>query len=165
MQIQMEYELNREYIRDFEGEPIGEKNFVVPGPWLIDTIKRHWPDIDVEEFLDTYEPEVEGEYIFRLAYRADVLVETKCHIYPEYDTYYCHETGEIVPYDIAATDCIDGMSIAEILTEFIEVSDGPTVFYVFEHLPDDIQDEILDTVGDIELKKKYTPLEKYYEVN
>lgn len=74
--LEVEYELNRKWILDEEtGEPIGETNFVVPGDWLAELFNEEFSDrySDFENFLGTYVPETEGEYIRQKALEDDVL--------------------------------------------------------------------------------------------
>ena len=77
MKIKVEYELNREWILDEEGEAIGETNFVVGGQWLKKLFDEHFANEyeSLSEFLDVYEPETEGEFIYKTAIKDDVLIE------------------------------------------------------------------------------------------
>lgn len=77
MIINIEYELNREYIYDEEGEVIGETNFVVPAGWLIELYNKTYANKynSLEEFLDVYEPETDGEFIYQQAVKDDVIIE------------------------------------------------------------------------------------------
>jgi hypothetical protein len=77
MKIKFEYELNREWIYDDEEEPIGETNFVVSAGWLIDLFNKEYADKynSLDEFLDVYEPETDGEFIYQKAIEDGVLVE------------------------------------------------------------------------------------------
>ena len=83
----MEYELNREYIVDDEGEAIGETNFVVSASWLMDNLKNICPNVcldteqDIEDFLNWYEPEIDGEAIYQAAKRANEIVEEGVNFY------------------------------------------------------------------------------------
>lgn len=74
--LEVGYELNRKWILDEEtGEPIGETNFVVPGDWLTELFNEEFSDrySDFGNFLGTYVPETEGEYIHQKALEDDVL--------------------------------------------------------------------------------------------
>lgn len=78
MKFAVEYELNRAFIYDEDGEPIGETNFVVSGSWLEkkfydEELETIWTDLD--DFLDVYEPETDGEFIYQMAIRDLALVE------------------------------------------------------------------------------------------
>ena len=80
--IEFEYELNREWIYDDDGETIGETNFVVPTEWLtkaFDELNKNDEFIchyeDFEDFVDTYEPETDGELIYQKAIADGVLIE------------------------------------------------------------------------------------------
>lgn len=77
MEIRFEYELNRKYIYDDETEVIGETNFVVPAGWLMELFNKVYTNKyeSLDEFLDVYEPETEGEFIYQKAIKDDVLVE------------------------------------------------------------------------------------------
>lgn len=68
----VEYELVREYTLDSEGEREMEYTFVVDAGWF----KSAWDEVfsyvfkdydDIEEFLDVYDPELEGEMIYTYA--------------------------------------------------------------------------------------------------
>ena len=74
----LEYELNRGWIYDDEnGDAIGEINFVVPGEWLKILFEEHYRKQydDIEQFLDAYEPETEGEFIYNKAIEDGKLIE------------------------------------------------------------------------------------------
>ena len=74
--VGFEHELNRAWIYDDEGETIGETNFVVPTFWLLQIWDEHYSEYDsFDDFLDTYEPEIEGEYIYQKAIEDGVLKE------------------------------------------------------------------------------------------
>lgn len=77
MQITFEHELNRKWIYDKDDEPIGEINFVVPTKWLRNIFEMYYKDEcrDFEMFLDVYEPETEGEFIYQKAIEDGVLIE------------------------------------------------------------------------------------------
>lgn len=77
MEIKFEYELNREWIYDDEGEPIGETNFVVPAAWLFELFNKEYADKfdSFEEFIDVYEPETDGEFIYKKAIEDGELIE------------------------------------------------------------------------------------------
>lgn len=78
MVIQKEYELNRKWIVDNTGEIIGETNFIVSEDFLL----SHWkecPNYDNEEniddFLETYVPEEDGQYLYNLTKETKSLCE------------------------------------------------------------------------------------------
>ncbi len=77
MKIKVEYELNRAWILDEEEEPIGETNFVVPGKWLAKLYSDKYANEynSLNEFLEVYEPEVDGEFIYQEAIKDGVLIE------------------------------------------------------------------------------------------
>lgn len=74
MVMNVEYELNRKWIYDKEEETIGETNFVVSAKWLLEAFDSLNNDNkfickyeDLEDFLDTYELETDGELIYQKA--------------------------------------------------------------------------------------------------
>ena len=80
--IEFEYELNREWIYDDDGETIGETNFVVPTAWLTKVFNElnnnndfvcHYEDF--ADFVETYEPETDGKLIYQKAIADGVLKE------------------------------------------------------------------------------------------
>lgn len=77
MIINFECELNRAWINDNDGEPIGETNFVVATEWLKELYDKEFTDKynTFDDFLDCYEPEVDGEFIYQKAIADGVLVE------------------------------------------------------------------------------------------
>lgn len=77
MTINFEYELNREWIYDEEEEIIGETNFVVSADWLRELYNKKFADEhnSFEDFIDWYEPEVDGEFIYQNAIKDGVLIE------------------------------------------------------------------------------------------
>lgn len=72
----IEYELNRAWITNEDGEEIGETNFVVPGPWLFQVFKKYFAhhNYTFEEFLQVYEPETDGEFIYQQAKKDGTLI-------------------------------------------------------------------------------------------
>lgn len=90
MTIDYEFELNRGWLYNDEEEIYGETNFVVPACWLfgkLPTICQNVilkSDEDVEDFLNWYEPEVDGEAIYQAAIADGILIE-------EFDTIYDEE--------------------------------------------------------------------------
>jgi hypothetical protein len=80
--FEFEYELNREWIYDEGEDIIGETNFVVPTEWLVNTFNKLSNENkfvfmykDFEDFVDSYEPETDGELIYQEAIKDGVLVE------------------------------------------------------------------------------------------
>lgn len=78
MKMEMQYELNKQWFYDKDGEVIGEDNFVVPADWLLkfwesNKDKFVMQSDDFESFLDIYEPETDGKMIFDAACRDGVL--------------------------------------------------------------------------------------------
>lgn len=75
--MKVEYELNRAWVYDEDNETIGETNFVVPVEWLINLFEMYYIDEYkyLEMFLDVYEPETEGEFIYQKAIEDGVLIE------------------------------------------------------------------------------------------
>lgn len=142
MQIAIEYTLNRGWIRDeIYGDEVGEKNFTVPGPWLIDTIERHWKDIKPDDFLDAYEPEVEGEFIYRLAQRADVIISEGYCFNENYDLFVNFTDNKIYFYD-DAIDYSDELVTENDLWHVITDRYKDDVSDLFELLPDWLVEEI-----------------------
>lgn len=142
MQIAIEYTLNRGWIHDeVYGDEVGEKNFTVPGPWLIDTIERHWKDISPEDFLDAYEPEVEGEFIYRLAQRADVIINEGYSFDENYDLFVNLIDNKIYFYD-DAIDYSDELITEEDLWCVVANKYENDIIDLFEILPDWAVEEI-----------------------
>ena len=81
IKFEFEYELNRKWITDEEtGEEIGETNFVVPGDWLYRLFNKYYASDclsawSFEDFLAVYEPETDGEFVYRQAIKDGVLIE------------------------------------------------------------------------------------------
>lgn len=80
--IEFEYELNREWIYDEDEEIIGETNFVVPTKWLVEAFNELNNEDkfickydDFEDFIETYEPETDGELLYQKAVADRVLKE------------------------------------------------------------------------------------------
>lgn len=142
MQIAIEYTLNRGWIHDeVYGNEVGEKNFTVPGPWLIDTIERHWKDIKPNNFLNTYEPEVEGEFIYRLAQRDGEIINEGYSFNEDYDLFVNHLDKKIYFYD-DALDYSDELVTEEDLWDVIEDRYKDDITDLFEILPDWAVEEI-----------------------
>lgn len=77
MKVEFEYELNRAWINDKDGEPIGETNFVVPTKWLKELYNNEFVNeySNFNEFLEAYEPETDGEFVYQKAIADGVLKE------------------------------------------------------------------------------------------
>lgn len=78
MEINIEFELNRKWIVDeTTGKEIGETNFVVPLEWTKKLFDRVYADrySCLDEFMEVYTPEVDGEFIYREAIKDGVLIE------------------------------------------------------------------------------------------
>ena len=75
MYMKFEYELNRAWIYNEERDVIGETNFVVPADWLKELYDKEFSDkyTDFELFLEAYEPEVEGGFIYQKALEDNVV--------------------------------------------------------------------------------------------
>lgn len=78
MIMQKEYELNRKWITDNIGENIGETNFIISEDFLL----SHWKECpnysmedNIENFLETYVPEEDGLYLYKLAKDTGNLIE------------------------------------------------------------------------------------------
>lgn len=82
MTMNIEYELNRAWIYDDDEDTVGETNFVVSAEWLINTFNKLNNEKkftceyeDLEDFLDSYEPEIDGELIYQCAIKERKLKE------------------------------------------------------------------------------------------
>lgn len=82
VKIECEYELNRAWILDKDEETVGETNFVVFADWLVSTFNKLNNENkfickykDFEDFIDSYEPETDGELIYRQAIKDGMLKE------------------------------------------------------------------------------------------
>lgn len=77
MKVKCEYELNRAWITNESDEIIGETNFVVPAKWLKEFCFRNFSKKydSFSAFLEQYDPETEGEFIYQEAIKANVLIE------------------------------------------------------------------------------------------
>lgn len=80
--ITIEHELNRGWIYDEDDNLVGETNFVVSSEWLMNIFNKLNDENkfirkykDFEEFEILYEPETDGEIIYRHAINDGVLKE------------------------------------------------------------------------------------------
>nr|DAJ60416.1 MAG TPA: hypothetical protein [Caudoviricetes sp.] len=78
MTIRKEYELNRKWVTDDIGENVGETNFVITEEFLL----LHWKECpnynneeNIEDFLETYVPEEDGQYLYDLVKDTGNLIE------------------------------------------------------------------------------------------
>lgn len=86
MNINYTYELNREWLYDDEDDdPIGEVNFIVPADWLKKLFDTYYANNNVpdglfyayssfNDFIDCYEPESDGEFVYQKAIEDNVLI-------------------------------------------------------------------------------------------
>ncbi len=73
-----EFELNRGWVygNGPDEDATGEKNFVISAEYLHEIFPKLFPDkTDLNLFLETYEPETEGEKIYRQALLDDAVIE------------------------------------------------------------------------------------------
>ena len=82
-----EIELNRGWIYDtdeawWEEKVIGEKNFVVPAEYYYALMADFgMTDAVASDFLDYYDPEIDGKLIYEFALRAGAIIEEGDHYY------------------------------------------------------------------------------------
>ena len=81
VEFRVEYELVKEVVYDDDIEIVAEYTYVVSAEWLTKLYREHLiymfdlQEIDFDEFLDTYDPEVEGTAIYLLAKQAGEIIE------------------------------------------------------------------------------------------
>lgn len=74
--VRKEYELNRKWITDDNDENIAVTSFVVSHKFVKDNYKNCPNKYDsLEEFLEAYVPEEDGQYLFKLAVNTKNLIE------------------------------------------------------------------------------------------
>ena len=79
--INVEFELVKEKIYDDDIEVIAEYTYVVSGEWLSETYKNHivkmfdYEGVSLDEFLDVYDPDIEGTAIYHLAKEEGEIIE------------------------------------------------------------------------------------------
>ncbi len=86
--LKSDIELNRAWIYggDEDGEPIGEKNFVIDVDYLESIFDELFPEEEsMDEFLETYEPETDGEKIYQRALQDGKITSEKDTLYSEED--------------------------------------------------------------------------------
>lgn len=83
MKINMtiELELNRAWVYNKDGEVIGETNFIVSGEFAKKAFQKLNSEhklvceySDFEEFIETYEPETDGEALYQMALAENQLI-------------------------------------------------------------------------------------------
>lgn len=77
LNLEGELELNREWIYDDpDDDPVAERNFVIPEKYFNEIFPELFPDEDdIEEFLDIYEPETDGEKIYQRAKKDGKIID------------------------------------------------------------------------------------------
>lgn len=78
--IHIEYILCNEKICNNENEVVAEHLFVVDSEWLSHMWKRHFKalfkwDSDLDEFLDCYDPDYEGQIIYIVAKQQGQIID------------------------------------------------------------------------------------------
>ncbi len=77
----VEYELTKEVVYDEDIEVVAEYTFVVSAEWLSKLYNEHlikmfhYEDFTLDEFLDAYDPDVEGVSIYYLAKSQNEIIE------------------------------------------------------------------------------------------
>ena len=76
-ELPCQIELNRAWIYDNKHETIGETNFVVSEEFIKKVFEETYSADydDVEEFLDIYVPEEDGDYIYQRALKENEIIE------------------------------------------------------------------------------------------
>ena len=70
-----------ELIKNDDIEVVAEYTYIVSAEWLTKLYREHLiymfdlQEVDFDEFLDTYDPEVEGTAIYFLANQAEEIIE------------------------------------------------------------------------------------------
>ena len=159
MQIAIEYTLNHHWITDQYGEPVAEYNFTVPGPWLADTLNRYWPDVTFEYFLESYDPEVEGEFIYRLADRAGVLIFEEITVDPRYDVYYDKVFRRFVGFDEAMEELNDNIDARDFVLTYLDEVDNAE-YEIFNALPERLQEKMVELTVDKEFEARFVSLDE-----
>lgn len=81
VEFKVEYELTKEVVYDDDIEIVAEYTFIVSAEWLSKLYKEHLiymfdlQEVTFDEFLDTYDPEVEGQSIYFLAKSQGQIIE------------------------------------------------------------------------------------------
>ncbi len=81
VEFRVEYELTKEVVYDDDIEVVAEYTYIVSAEWLTKLYREHLiymfdlQEVDFDEFLDTYDPEVEGTAIYFLAKQAGEIIE------------------------------------------------------------------------------------------
>lgn len=73
-----ELELNRSWVygNEPDGDPIGEKNFVITQKYFFSIFEKLFPtEKDIDHFLEVYEPETDGEKIYQQAVKDGQLID------------------------------------------------------------------------------------------
>lgn len=84
IEVTFQYELNRGYIYDEDDETIGENNFVISAYYMNRIFPELFPGEDLEDFLDWYDADEEGDVIYQRALEDGEIIE-------EFTTYYDKE--------------------------------------------------------------------------
>ena len=78
--FEVEYELTKEVLYNDDIEPVEEYTFVIPGAWLNilwhESLRGLFTDYDsLDEFLDAYDPEYEGQIIYLVSQKNHQIKE------------------------------------------------------------------------------------------
>lgn len=90
----VEYELIKDRVYDDEIEIVAEYTYVVPAEWLRNLYKEHLikmfhlEETDFDDFLDIYDPEIEGTAIYHLAKSQGKIIEEGWSEVVNDDDYY-----------------------------------------------------------------------------
>lgn len=90
----VEYELIKDRVYDEDIEIVAEYTYVVPAEWLRNLYTEHLinmfhlEEVDFDDFLDIYDPEVEGTAIYYLAKSQRKIIEEGWSAIANDDEYY-----------------------------------------------------------------------------
>ena len=79
-----ELELNHGWMYGIDDDdfPLGEKNFVIPAEYFYSLMEMFgMDDAEASDFLDWYDPDVDGRFIYEFAVRDGAIVEEGTHYY------------------------------------------------------------------------------------
>lgn len=162
MNIELEITLNRGWIyAKGIDEPIGEKNFTVPAIWLIDVLEQYWPGEDPDDFLNVYDPDVEGEFIYRLAKREGVVIDEEYNFSDE-DIYVDLAQGTMCTYETAFAACREGISDEMLWYELSKLYED-NINKLIAILPDWFSKELHNSLYNTRFNARYCSLEDWYK--
>lgn len=127
--MKKEYTLIHGWIT-LEDEIVGTRHFSVSTEWLENKIAELFPKSTVEDFIDNYEPDIEGIFFYGMAKREGEITAEYNEFVPQYDIMYDTVDNKLAWYGDVIEECWASITmdeykvgVAELFCEILSCTD------------------------------------------